>query len=181
MFSSRRIFQPLVCFFLVSGAAFGPSSPAARAEVIHSPKGYTVTIPNGWQTSHEVHPQAGGYSTDALYTHPFDALPLFRVEVDPQRAATMQTAAAMQAAFIQRKMPGYRVLGQRRRHVAGSPASETATTGPYQGQPVILDMILTIHGGRNYTITLITTPKTVRADLKTFEHILSTLRWTKAA
>ena len=41
---------------------------------------------------------------------------------------------------------------------------------------MILGMIYTIHADHIYTITLMTTPRTQRLDLKTFKHILGTLR-----
>lgn len=165
-------FTSFAGIFLVLNAA------CASADVLHNPNGYTVTIPHGWQTQHEVKSYKDGGHTDMMFTHPADAFPLFRVEVDPQRKATMRNAAAMQVAFVQQQVGGFHVLAQRQRKVAGSPASETAASGPFQGQPVIMDMIFTIHAGRIYTITLMTTPRTQRPDLKTFERILGTLRWS---
>ena len=164
---------------LAAGVLLTVHAACAHADVLRSPQGYAVTIPHGWQTQHEVKSYKDGGHTDMMFTHPANAFPLFRVEVDPQRKATMRNAEAMQALFIQRQVAGFRVLAQRRRPVAGSPASETAATGPFQGQPVIMDMIFTIHAGRIYTITLMTTPKTQRPDLKTFDHILASLQWTQ--
>lgn len=174
MFQSHRFSRSV----LAAGGLFALAGAGARADVLHSPQGYTVTIPHGWQTKHEVQSHPNGGRTDMMFTHPADAFPLFRVEVDPQRFGTMRNAGAMQALFVQKRVAGFRVLAQRRRQVAGSPASETAAKGPFQGQPVILDMIYTIHAGRIYTITLMTTPRTQRPDLKTFERILGTLRWS---
>lgn len=169
----------LSCLLLTAGTVLAWPVPHAGADVLQSPQGYAVTIPHGWQTRHEVDTHPDGGSTDMTFTHPPGAFPLFRVEVDPQRRASMQGAEAMQAAFIRGRMAGFRVVAQRLRRVAGSPASETAAGGPYQGQPVLLDMIYTIHAGRVYTITLMTTPKTLKTDLGTFDHILGTLRWTQ--
>ena len=167
----------LSCLLVAAGAALAPFGPPARADVLRSPLGYAVTVPHGWQTRHEVRAYPDGGRTDMMFTHPPGAFPLFRVEVDPQRRATMQNAEGMQAAFIQGKMAGFRIVQQRLRRVAGSPASETAAVGPFQGQQVLLDMIYTIHAGRVYTITLMTTPKTLKADLSTFTRILGTLHW----
>ncbi len=168
----------LCCLLIAISAALALAGPRVGADVLHSPQGYTVTIPHGWQTRHEVVPFRGGIGTDMMYTHPPKSFPLFRIEVDPQRQATMQNAEAMQAAFLQAKVPGFHLAAQRLRRVAGSPASETAAGGMFEDQQVMMDMIYTIHAGRIYTISLMTTPKTVKADLKTFEHILGTLRWT---
>ena len=132
----------------------------------------------GLQTKHEVSSHPSGGRTDMMFTHPVDAFPVFRMEVDPQSLATMRNAEAMQTPSVQKKVAGFHVLAQRRRQVAGSLASETAAGGPWQGQPVILDMIYMIRAGRTYTITLMTTPRTQRLDLKTFKHILDTLRWS---
>ena len=104
---------------------------------------------------------------------------MFRIEVDPQQGATMADAPALQAAFVRTQVAGARVLEQRRRPLAGSPASETMASAPFQGRPVLMDMIFTIHNGRCYTVTLMTTPQTAVADLKTFGGILSTLRWSR--
>lgn len=165
------------CIF-IAGGFLALHAACANADVLHSPLGYTVTIPHGWQTQHEVKSYKDGGRTDMMFTHPNGAFPLFRVEVDPQRQATMQNAEAMQALFIQKQVGNFRVLAQRQRRVAGSPSSETAAIGPFQGQTVIMDMIYTIHAGRIYTITLMTTPRTQRPDLKTFERILGTLQWS---
>ncbi len=168
----------LSCLLVAAGAALAPFGRCARADVLRSPLGYAVPVPHGWQTRHEVKAYPDGGKTDMMFTHPPGAFPVFRVEVDPQRRATMRNAEAMQAAFIQGKMAGFRVVQQRLRTVAGSPASETAAVGPFRGQRVIVDMIYTIHAHRVYTVTLMTTPRTLKADVGTFTRILGTLHWT---
>jgi hypothetical protein len=168
----------LSCLLVAAGAALAPFGRCAHADVLQSPQGYAVTLPHGWQTRHEVEAHRDGGSTNMMFTHPPGTFPLFRVEVDPQRLATMRNAEAMQAAFIQGKMAGFRVVQQRLRTVAGSPASETAAVGPFGGQRVIVDMIYTIHAHRVYTITLMTTPRTLKADVGMFMRILGTLHWT---
>ncbi len=172
----RLRYSPALLF--AAGAAASLCSSSVSADVVHSPKGYTVTLPHGWQTQHETHTQPDGWSTDMMIAHPPNAFPVFRMEVDPQGRATVQSAEAMQAAFIQKKVPGFRIIEQRLWHVAGSPASETAAGGSFQGQMVIMDLLYTIHSGKGYTMTLITTPKREQEDMKTFTHILNTLRWT---
>ena len=50
MFQSHRFTRSV----LAAGGLFALAGAGARADVLHSPQGYTVTIPHGWQTKHEV-------------------------------------------------------------------------------------------------------------------------------
>lgn len=164
-------------YLYAAGLTLALPPTAVQADVLHSAKGYSVTIPHGWQTTHDAKTYSDGWPTDRIYSHPPGAFPLFRVEVDPQGRATMKDAEAMQARFVQQTVPGFRVLQQRMRSVSGSSASETAAVGTFQGRPMLLDMIYTIHAGRGYTLTLMTPPTAMKTNLKTFANILNTLRW----
>lgn len=165
----------LAALIALDGPGAGSSARAAAAP---SRLGYTVTLPQGWQTHTEVKRYSNGTRTDMMWSHPPDAFPVFRIEVDPQGKATPETAPAMQSLFLGQKMPGFRRLAQRPRRVAGVSGSETAAEGMFKGWRVVLNMIYVIHAGRGYTLTLITPRGEEQADGATFDRILGTLHWT---
>jgi len=174
-------FKQFVCVSGVGAALLTLGAETARAEFIQSPAGYTVRVPQGWQVQHEWKPYHDrlGRGTDMMFAHPKNHWPMFRVEVDPQGKATMESVPTLFRMFVSTHFPSFRQADQTLCVLHGVETMQTRGWATFQGKNMWIDMLFTITNGKNYTITLLTPADKAKPSEAAYCKIITSLRWTK--